>query len=332
VTTEAAVERERPLVRKAVITAAGMGTRHFPATATIQKELFPLVDRDGTTKPTLQIIAEEALEAGIEQICIVTSPASLVQFQNHFRGLTEETAPFLRGKVWAMEEAARLEEISRHIEFVVQEKQEGYGHAVYCARDFVNGEPFLLLLGDHVYIPETKKTCSRQLIDVYMEYGCAVSGVQRTPEDLLHLFGTLTGRRCASGPDVYEVTAIKEKPTLEYAEEHLRTQGLGRGQYLCFFGMHIFPPAIFDCIEYHIRHDIRERGEIQLTNAQDLLRSRERYLAAEVSGERYDMGVPFGYIQTQLALAIHSGSRRDLLAALAQLLTVRDLGLIRSDD
>lgn len=316
-------------VRKAVITAAGMGTRHFPATAILQKELFPLVDRDGTTKPTLQIIVEEAVEAGIERICVVTSPASLPQLQGHFRPLPPETAPALKGKSWALEEASRLEGLAARIEYVVQERQEGYGHAVYCAREFVGDEPFLLLLGDHVYISEAKKNCSRQLMDVYAAHGCAVSGVQRTPEDLLHLFGTLTGTRIGDNPDVYEVSRIDEKPTIEVAEEFLRTTGLSRGQYLCFFGMHIFPPSIFDCIEHHITHDIRERGEIQLTNAQDLLRTRERYLAAEISGERYDMGVPFGYIQTQLALAIHSGSRRDLLAALAQLLTVRDLGLIR---
>lgn len=318
-------------VRKAVITAAGMGTRHFPATATIQKELFPLVDRDGTTKPTLQIIVEEAVEAGIEQVCIVTSPASLPQLQRHFSPLSPEVAPYLRGRSWALEEAARLESLSKRIEYVVQETQEGYGHAVYCARSFVGEEPFLLLLGDHVYISDAKKNCSRQLIDVYAQYGCAVSGVQRTPEDLLHLFGTLTGARIADDPDVYEVTRIEEKPSIDFAEEHLRTPGLSRGQYLCFFGMHVFPPAIFDCIRHHIDHDIRQRGEIQLTSAQDLLRARERYLAAEITGERYDMGVPFGYVQTQLALAIHSGSRRDLLAALAQLLTVRDLGLIRSE-
>lgn len=318
-------------VRKAVITAAGAGTRHFPATVTVQKEMFPLVDRDGTTKPTIQIIVEEAVEAGIEQICIVCSPQSLPQIQGHFRALSPEVAPYLKGKVWALEEATRLEELSRRIEYVVQETQEGYGHAVYCARSFVGNEPFLLLLGDHVYIADAKKNCSRQLIDVYAEYGCAVSGVQRTPEDLLHLFGTLTGTRIGTSPDVYEVTRIHEKPTLEFAEEHLRTPGLSRGQYLCFFGMHVFPPSIFDCIAYHIENDIRQRGEIQLTDAQDLLRSRERYLAAEISGERYDMGVPFGYIQTQLALAIHSGSRRDVLAALAHLLTVRDLGLIRSE-
>src|SRR5437016_749438 len=258
-------------VSKAVITAAGLGTRHYPATATIQKELFPLVDRDGTTRPTIQIILEEAVESGIEEICVVTSPGSTEQYRNHFRALPENIASYFRGKGWALEESEKLEDLGRRITYVVQEKQEGYGHAVYCAREFVGDEPFLLLLGDHVYISTAKKPCSRQLLDVYSEYECAVSGVQRTPEDLLHLFGTLTGHRIATGPDVYEVSAIKEKPTIEYAEEHLRTAGLSRGQYLCFFGMHIFSPSIFPALEYHIRNNIRERGEIQLTSSQDLL-------------------------------------------------------------
>lgn len=318
-------------VRKAVITAAGMGTRHYPASATMQKELFPLVDRDGTTRPTIQIIVEEAVDAGIEEVCIVTAPWSVEQFRNHFRRIPDEMSHYFRARGWALEESERLEALGRKITYVVQEQQEGYGHAVYCARDFVGDEPFLLLLGDHVYISTAKKSCSRQLIDVYAEYQCAVSGVHRTPEDLLHLFGTLTGRRIATNPDVYEVSAIKEKPTIEYAEEHLRTSGLSRGHYLCFFGIHIFPPAIFHALEHHIANDIRERNEIQLTNAQELLRGQERHIAAEISGERYDMGVPFGYIQTQLALAMNSGSRRDVLAALAHLLTLKDLGSIRWD-
>ena len=137
--------------------------------------------------------------------------------------------------------------------------------------------------------------------------------------------------RFAFGKNWQDYSASINDKRIMYAEEHLRTAGLSRAQYLCFFGMHIFPPSIFHALEYHIRTNIRERGEIQLTNAQDLLRSQERYIAAEISGERYDMGVPFGYIQTQLALAMHSGSRRDVLAALAHLLTVKDLGLMRWD-
>ncbi len=316
-------------VNKAVITAAGIGTRHYPATATIQKEMFPLVDRDGTTKPTIQIIVEEAVESGIEEVCIVASEENVDQFRRHFRGLSEEWAPVFRGKAWALEEAEKLAGLSERICYVLQESPEGYGHAVYCARDFVGQDPFLLLLGDHVYISATKKSCSRQVIDVFSEYGGAVSGVQRTHEDLLHLFGTVAGRRIGINPDVYELSAIQEKPTQEYAEEHLRTSGLPRSQYLCFFGLHALPPSIFDAIAYHIKNDIRERGEIQLTNAQEMLRGQERYVAVEVNGQRYDMGVPFGYIQTQLALALNSPARRNVLAALPHLLTVRDLDLLQ---
>jgi len=316
-------------VTKAVITAAGMGTRHYPATATIQKEMFPLVDRDGTTKPTIQIIVEEAVESGVEEVCIVASEENVDQFRRHFRGLPPEWSSLFRGKAWALEEAEKLAGLAERIRYVLQTSREGYGHAVYCAREFVGEDPFLLLLGDHVYISASKKNCSRQVIDVYNEHGCAVSGVQRTGEELLHLFGTLAGRRLAGSPDVYELAEIKEKPTEEYAEEHLRTPGLPRGQYLCFFGLHVLPPSIFDAIEYHIKNDIRERGEIQLTNAQEMLRSQERYLAVAVDGQRYDMGVPFGYIQTQLALAINSPARKNVLAALPHLLTIRDLDLLQ---
>ncbi len=316
-------------VSKAVITAAGMGTRHYPATATIQKEMFPLVDRDGTTKPTIQIIVEEAVESGIDEVCIVASEENVEQFRRHFQGLSSEQTASFRGKTWALEEAEKLAKLAERIRYVLQPTREGYGHAVYCAREFVGDDPFLLLLGDHVYLSATKKSCSRQILDVFNEHQCAVSGVQRTDEDLLHLFGTVAGRRMDGQADVYELTEIKEKPTLEYAEEHLRTAGLPRGQYLCFFGLQVLPPGIFDKIEYHIRQDIRERGEIQLTNAQEMLRAGERYLAVEVNGQRYDMGVPFGYIQTQLALALNSPARRNVLSALPHLLTIRDLDALQ---
>jgi UTP--glucose-1-phosphate uridylyltransferase len=316
-------------VKKAVVTAAGLGTRHFPATRTIQKELMPLVDRDGTTKPTIQVVLEEALESGIEEFCLVISPQTEEQFRRHFQPLPEEQASNFRSKSWALEEAEKLEKLAARITYVLQERQEGYGHAVYCAREFVGEDPFLLLLGDHVFISGTKKPCSRQVIDVYGAYETPVSGVQRTNENLLHLFGALTGRRVGQDPDVYEVSRIVEKPSLEYAEEQLRTPGLARGEYLCFFGMHVFPPAVFELIEHHIVNDIRVHGEIQLTPALDMLRERDRYLAAEVSGARYDMGVPFGYVQTQLALALNSPARRQVLASLPNLLTLSDLEGLR---
>ena len=312
-------------VRKAVITAAGRGTRQYPASSTVQKEMFPLVDRDGLTKPTIQIIAEEALASGIEEICIVTAPGDEEQYRRHFHGLAGDTLPAFGNRPWALRESAQLAEIERRLTYVSQASPEGYGHAVYCAREFVGGEPFLLLLGDHVYVSReqvdgVEERCSRQVLRVFEREEATVSAVKRTPEDQLHLFGTVKGRPL-EGPNgrLYEVTAIKEKPTPEYADEALRTPGLRRGEYLCFFGMQVFTPGIFDCLEHLIRNEIRERGEFQLTSAQALLRERERYLAYEAIGDRYDMGIPYGYVETQIALALHSSARDEMLAAIVKL-------------
>jgi UTP--glucose-1-phosphate uridylyltransferase len=296
--------------------------------------MFPLVDRDGLTKPTIQVIAEEALASGIEELCIVTAPGDEEQYRRHFRGLSSQTLPAFGDREWALRESAQLAEIERRLVYVTQESPEGYGHAVYCAREFVAGEPFLLLLGDHVYVSAEKGDggkvdaekgdgeevrCSRQVLQVFEREGVTVSAVKRTPEDMLHLFGTVQGRPLET-PRLYEVMAIREKPSPEYADERLRTPGLRRGEYLCFFGMQVFTPAIFDCLEHLIRNEVRERGEFQLTSAQALLRERERYLAYEALGDRYDMGVPYGYVETQIALALHSPARDQMLASIVKLI------------
>lgn len=305
------------IVRKAVITAAGRGTRQFPATRSIQKELMPLVDRDGITKPTIQIIVEECLASGIEDICIVVSPGGAEPFQRHFSRLSEPERKSFRGKEWALAQADALRRIEERVRYVEQPTPEGYGHAVYQARDFVGDEPFLLLLGDHVYISGTRKRCAQQVIDTYSLVQCAVSGVQQTPDDKLHLFGTVAGRRLGqSDPSTYEVTHIVEKPTIEFAAEHLQTGGVKRGYYLCFFGMHVLPPRLFECLEKHIVDDIRDGGEVQLTSSLEMLRAQERYVAVETVGERLDMGVPLGYVETQMALALSGVDREEVLAAL----------------
>jgi UTP--glucose-1-phosphate uridylyltransferase len=282
--------------------------------------MFPLVDRDGLTKPVIQIIAEEALESGIEDICIVTAPGDEEQYRRHFQAMEEELLPSFKNKEWALRESERLARLEPVLTYAVQETPEGYGHAVYCAREFVGDEPFLLLLGDHVYVSHQKKRCAEQLLEVYHEYRCNLSAVKRTPEDLLHLYGTVAGPRIATAPPVYRLSEIKEKPSLDYADEHLRTEGLRRGYYLCFFGMHVFTPALFACLEEHLRDNVRERGEIQLTSALEKLRQRERYLAFEAEGERYDTGVPFGFVETQIALALHSPMREEMLGSLVQII------------
>ncbi len=328
-------------VRKAVITAAGRGTRQYPASTTVQKEMFPLVDVDGLTKPTLQIIVEEALDAGIDEVCIVTAPGDEEMYRQHFRGLSEDLLPAYKGKEWALQESERLARIERALSYVTQSSPEGYGHAVYAAKDWVGGEPFLLLLGDHVYVSSdpTGRRCARQVVDVFERTGQTVSAVKRTPERLLHLFGTVRGAPVdipndghdggQGKGDVYRVTAMVEKPSPERAARELRTPGLRPDEYLCFFGMHVFTPALFDCLGENIAHDVREKGEFQLTSAQAMLAAREPYLAFETLGERYDMGVPFGLAETQLALALNSSMREEMIASLIRILADQGKGAPR---
>jgi len=310
-------------VRKAVITAAGRGTRMYPATTTIQKEMLPLMDRDGIVKPAIQIIIEEALDSGIEEVCLVVNRHNRPQIESHFRPLPSEEMRLFKGKDWALLQSARLQQIASRLTFVEQPAPEGYGHAVWCAREFVGREPFLLMLGDHIYTSGASRRCARQILDVFERYGVSVSAVQQTPSELLHLFGTVRGTLIQENPRVYDVDHIYEKPSVEYAEESLRVEGLLWGMYLCFFGMHALTPGIFDSLQYAIDHDLREKGEFQLTSAQERLRaSGERYLAFEAVGDRYDIGIPFGYAQTQAALAVNSVFREQMLSALVRMLAV----------
>jgi UTP--glucose-1-phosphate uridylyltransferase len=310
-------------VRKAVITAAGRGTRMYPATTTIQKEMLPVMDRDGICKPAIQIIIEEALGSGIEEVCLVVNPHNRAQIEQHFAPLSPEEMKLFKGKDWALLQTARIQHIAARLTFVVQETPEGYGHAVWRTRDFVGDEPFLLMLGDHIYTTGEPRRCARQILDVFERFGASVSAVQQTPTELLHLFGTVCGKRIAEQPPVYEVEAIFEKPSPEYAEAHLQQAGLLHGMYLCFFGMHILTPGIFDCLQFAIDNNMREKNEYQFTSAQERLRaSGERYLAFEAIGERHDIGIPFGYAQTQAALALNSIYKEQMLAALVRTLAV----------
>ncbi len=314
-------------IRKAVITAAGRGTRMYPATTTIQKEMLPVMDRDGICKPAIQIIIEEALDSGIEEVCLVVNPHNRAQIEQHFAPLSPEELRLFKGKDWALLQSARIQQIASRLHFVVQESPEGYGHAVYQSQSFVGDEPFLVMLGDHIFTAGGSKRCARQILDVYELYQASVSAVQQTPTELLHLFGTVCGQRLEEsvehGQNVYDVEAIYEKPTPQYAEEHLRQAGLLHGMYLCFFGMHIMTPQIFDCLKYAMDNDLREKGEFQFTSAQERLRaSGERYLAFEAVGERHDIGIPFGYAQTQAALALNSIYKEQMLSALVRALAV----------
>lgn len=314
--------KEMMRVNKAVITAAGKGTRQYPATSVVQKEMLPLVDRDGLTKPIIQIIAEEAFDAGIEEVCIVVSPGDEQLFRQHFRAITQDLLPSFAGKEWALRQSEKLAKMERALTFAVQPAPQGFGHAVYQSRDFVGNEPFLLLLGDHIYISQTDYRCARQLIDAYERTGAdAISAVKQTPGRQLHLFGTIRGLPMDDSARLYSVAAIEEKPSVDHAIKNLVTPGLPPDQFLCHFGMHVFPPLIFDCLEQLIRDDVRSHGEIQLTAAQQILRTRvRRYYCCELAGDRYDTGVPFGLMETQLALALAGVYRPEITESVARLL------------
>lgn len=307
-------------VRKAVITAAGRGTRHYPASAAVQKEMFPLVDRDGLTKPIIQIIIEEAIDSGIEEICIVTQPGGEGIYRNYFRPLDFPAGDSFRGKEWAIEQSVTLGQIGQRLHFVIQSSPDGFGHAVFQARDFVGDEAFLLLLGDHVYVSDVNERCARQLMSVFEQHSLdAVTAVQLESEAALHLFGVIKGEPMDATKGLYRAVRIVEKPPLEAARKELLTPGLPTGSHLAHFGMHVFSPRIFDSLEFLIRNNVREDGEIQLTAAQEHLRQHcESYWAVVIDGKRYDAGIPLGLIETQLGLALSGTYRAQVLEAISR--------------
>jgi UTP--glucose-1-phosphate uridylyltransferase len=309
-------------VRKAVITAAGRGTRQYPASTAVQKEMFPLVDRDGLTKPVIQIIGEEAIDSGIEEICIITQPGEEKQYREYFKRLTDEAAKAFRGKDWAILESEKLGAFGDRLHFAEQNSPEGFGHAVYQAKKFVGDEPFLLLLGDHVYISDVKDRCARQIIRVFEQYMLdACTGVQPTLERMLHLFGVIRGAPIDPARGIFKCELIIEKPAIELAREKLTTPGQPAGNYLAHFGMHVFSPRIFDSLEYLIKNNIREKNEFQLTAAQEHLRQNsDKYWCVISQGQRYDTGIPYGLMETQLALALNGIHRTEICEAIARIL------------
>jgi UTP--glucose-1-phosphate uridylyltransferase len=301
---------------KAVITAAGRGTRQFPATRSIQKELLPLVDRDGVTKPTIQILVEQALAAGIEEICIVVSPGGETAFTAHFSATSPDQPGTVSDSGDAIRrQSERLADMAARITYVEQPSPEGFGHAVYQARSFVGGDPFLLLLGDHIYTwPAGVSSPMAQLLGIAADTGGSVTSVRLDPEEAVNVTGVVKCRPLlpnlpADAPgQIFDILALKEKPTPAEAKA-LTTPGVPDGYYLCHFGLHLFTADIFECLAELIATDRRVRNEIQLTSAQELLLARAQrgsappYRAAFLDGARWDTGVPHGYLEALLALA-----------------------------
>jgi UTP-glucose-1-phosphate uridylyltransferase/mevalonate kinase len=283
-------------VRKAVIPAAGFGTRLFPATKAIKKELFPVLDRDGRIKPVILAIVEEALSAGIEEVAIVV--------QSHDRELFEDffgSPPAIENYNKLSNESKlyndKLLDIGRRVTILTQDVQEGFGHAVHCAKEWVADEPFLLLLGDHLYASTTDVSCARQIMEVYDRLGQSVVGLKVTDGRDVGKFGCVGGV-WEDRDEVLALTEFKEKPNLEYAREHLEVEGMEPDKFLSVFGIYVLKPTIFDYLDEHIRHNVRERGEFQLTSCLDRLRQEDGFGGYVVKGTRFDVGLPESYRQT----------------------------------
>ncbi len=290
------VLRSAHKVRKAVIPAAGFGTRLFPASKALKKELFPVVDRAGRAKPVIQLIIEEAVNAGIEEVCLVVQKADRELFEEFFcQPPTIENLNKLSKEDRAVNDA--LLDLGNRIRFAVQETQDGFGHAVYAAREFAGDEPFLLMLGDHIYASDTEKSCARQVLDVFEKANRSTVGLKAVPEAEIRRFGCVSGVWEKSG-DTLSIGEFAEKPEPVYAQEHLRVEGVADGHYLTVFGQYVLTPRIFEFLEENIRHNLRERGEFQLTTCLERLRREEGFTGVVVRGRRFDIGTPDAYRET----------------------------------
>ncbi|MDX1438090.1 MAG: sugar phosphate nucleotidyltransferase, partial [Anaerolineales bacterium] len=173
--------------------------------------------------------------------------------------------------------------------------QEGFGHAVFSARENIGDEPFLLMLGDHLYRSDSKQSCVEQLLDAYHQHGVNILGLRRTSEDQIANFGTVAGV-WIDEDRLLNITEFVEKPTIDYARSNLRVPGIPDEEYLTVFGQYILMPRVFDYLEEHITHNVRERGEFQLTSALDRLRQEQGFYGLMMAGRRFDIGMPDHYI------------------------------------
>lgn len=271
-------------VKHALITAAGADERRLP--------LQNLTDRRGEWKPVIIIQIDEMLEAGIERVGVVIRPADRPAYETVL-------APY-----------------GQRVALVEQPQALGYGHAVLCGREFIGPHSFLLQVSDHLYVGGGEKSCTAQLLELARTEGCALSAVQPTPESQLCHYGTIAGSLVPGRRDLYHVENVIEKPTPTVAEQTCVVPGLRLGHYLCFFGMHVLTPAVFDLLDAAQRAAPAEK--LGLSPALASLANREKYLAARLSGRRADLEARLGVFRAQLALGLHGPSRDAILAVLAE--------------
>ena len=301
--------RQLKAIKKAVIPIAGYGTRLFPSTKAVPKALFPIIAQDGFAKPVIQLIIEEALTAGVEEVCLVAQPQQVEPIADYFSGVVADA---IREKAELAAQADRLEEIGERLHFAIQVEPQGFGHAIYCARDFAAGEPVIILLGDHLYISESDISCAKQLVDVYEAVGQSVTSLDLCPESELSVNRIVHGNPAVKSSRLYTLTQIAEKPTADFAQEHLRVEGIPEQQYLCNFGIDLLTPLLFDILDYNYNHQILTHGEIQLRDAMTEMIRQEGMYGYRVAGDRYDTGNPQELLRTVNAFGLQSPYREVL--------------------
>lgn len=280
-------------VRKAIIPAAGLGTRFLPATKAMPKEMLPIVD-----KPTIQYIIEEAIESGIEDIIIVTGKGKRA-IEDHFDHNFElEQNLIEKEKYDLLEKVKQSSKINLH--YIRQKEPKGLGHAVWCARKFIGDEPFAVLLGDDIVEAETP--CLKQLINEYEKTISSVIGVQSVDYDQTHRYGVIDP--ISRDGKLYKVNSFVEKPAKGTAPSNL-----------AIMGRYVLTSQIFELLE---NQEKGSGGEIQLTDAIQNLNKVESVYAYDFQGIRYDVGEKFGFIQTTIEMAMKSDELREPLLSLME--------------
>lgn len=277
------------ILKKAVITAAGIGQEQLP--------LQTLIDHDGEPCSTLSVQLAELAGTGIEEVAIIISAEADESLYRTAAGNQQLDLTFIRQSP----------------------NQRGFGNAILSAHDFTKAEAFLLMVGDHIYVSDdTEETCAAQLVAIARQEDCLVSAVQPTHESHLSQFGAVGGRLVAGQSGLYEVGHVKEKPTPTYAEQELLVPGQRIAHYLCFFGMHVITPKVMEILAAEAT--VAAEESLGLSPALNESANTGKYLAVQLNGRRFNLEQRYGLLKAQVAIALNSDRRDELLAEIVDLL------------